>query len=519
MEPDNPMMNIEPFGSDRIGLMEAVHHIATQVRRGCEAYRNRTSLFHMTDDCKGHRDNLLSWSLGFDLKDIIVLAAICQAPLAFRGSTDKGKSALAELGLNALFGAHGSQWWRVEVSRAMSLDDLIEIDLKKLSESTLGEAISASPWLSFPGRLLDEINRAPAKLNNILLHIVDGSGLHVRGNLFIPVGYPYVANGERKRYSLTTVTANELSTEYDGVFAEDAALLRRIVLSIDMDSQPPSAQDIVELLEGRRPKIHLPVCPSMLHSILRVYESLPETIPISPLGQLYLHYLSGQSTCIRTRSGRQHPTRQSVICEKCHLYKSHRFCGRVGGVSEGLLLWVKEIAFGIAALRVSKVLDGVKRDCSQDRIGDLQKFMNTSAGGDDLFETFRAFYLDGLSVKGEDIAAAYTLVAPSHVRMDHAWLGSQESYEHSEAYAFADIARSSWNALQVLLRRHENLFDELASGRELSAPDHSALETLVTTEDAAMLSVVSALANREVPMKFREALGRATQPAATLCSA
>lgn len=519
MNQESALLDIGPYGSDRAGFMDAVGQIIRQVRHGCECYRNRTSLFHITENCGGDRDSPLSWSLGFDLKDIIVLAAMCQAPLALRGSTDKGKSALAELGLNALFGPHGRQWWRVEVSRSMALDDLVEIDLKKLSESTLGEAISATPWLSFPGRLLDEINRAPAKLNNILLHIVDGSGLHVRGNLYIPVGYPYVVHGERKRYSFTIVTANQLSADYDGVFAEDAALLRRIVVSIDLDGHPPSAQDIVGLLESRRPRISPPQCASLLKTILRVHESLPDTIPMSPLGQLYLHYLSGQGTCIRTRSGRQHPTRQSAICDKCHLSKSHKFCGRIGGVSEGLLLWIKELATGIAALRASKVLESVQRDCSNHRVADLQKFLRTSAVGEELAEAFRATYLANLSVKGEDIVAAYSLIAPNHVRIDRAWLDAQESYEHSESYAFADVAHTSWHALQTLLRRHEELFNELASGRELSAPRHSTLETLITTEDAAMLSVVSALANREVPMQFREVLGRSSQPAATVRSA
>lgn len=515
-------LEIARFGSDCTGLITTLDRIWRQVRKGCQDYINSTCLVHVTENVTGKNNTFLSWYLGFDLKDLAVLAAICRAPLAFVGGTDRGKTAFAQLALNALFGAHGEQWWKIEISRGMTLDDFIDINFKKLNESSLSEAVSASAWLAFPGVLLDEINRAHPMLTNQLLHIVDGKGLHARADLHLPMGRPYTIDGKSKRYSVTLATANKREKEedpYAGVFMMDAALVRRLVLFIDLDEVPPSYQDTVKLARQCRPELDVPMCTSLLEPIVRIYESLPETVPMSPLGELYVQYLSGMGNCIRTRSGRQHLTRQASICAGCHLQKSHKSCSRLAGVTEGLLLWIKEIARGIAALRAVKVLDYVRNDCAQQRIADVQNFLGISAKGDALFEAFRESYLERLAVKGEDVVAAYSLVAPNHVSIiDPAWLESQENYEHSETYAFADVAHTGWNALQSLLRQHAPLFEEVASGRELSADNQSALEALITTVDPALLSVVSGLADREVPMKFREVLGRGAQPVGALAS-
>lgn len=508
MKPSTESLVIESLGTDRAALIREVERLENRIHEACSGYLNRTSVVHLSDQRHGENGVVLGWLLGLDLKDIMLLAAICQAPLDFRGRSDCGKTALAELGLNALFGPSGEQWWRAEISHGMSVDDLLDIDLKQLAKSKLSEAISPAPWLSYPARLLDEINRAPAKLNNILLHIVDGSGLHVRGNLYIPVGLPYTLDGEEKRYSFTIATANQCNEDYDGVFAEDAAMLRRIVLSICLDDIPPSTDDVAQLLRHRRPKIQFPHCSSMTDSVLTVYESLSEAIPVSPLGHLFLHYLSGLGICVRTRSGRLHVERKADTCDGCHLRKAHRYCGRVGGLSEGLLLWTKDIATAIAALRAVKVLHRVRQDCLEESVGQLQLFMDSEATGEKLLEAFRAKYIDALAVTGEDIVAAYSLVAPNHVYCDKHWLAGQENYENSQAYAFADVAATSWASMQAMLRTHKNLFADLAALGELSPGNQTEVEALVTTEDAAMLSVISALRDKELPLKFREAFAR-----------
>ena len=76
------------------------------------------------------------------------------------------------------------------------------------------------------------------------------------------------------------------------------------------------------------------------------------------------------------------------------------------------------------------------------------------------------------------------------------------------------MANSSWANLQGLLQKHKGLFDELTRLDQLSVENQAVLEDLVTTEDAAMLAVASALSSSPLSLKFREAItgGRSASP-------
>lgn len=499
------ILNIETE-RDVAHLVESVGRLLERVDSVCQPYRNSTPVAHLPDLMGGDGGSEFSTTVELGLKDLYVLAAICQAPLGLQGGTDRGKTALASMALQAIFGNHGESWWRNELSAGTSMEDLLDIDLKKLSESKLSEALSAAPWLSYPGFLLDELNRCPSKLSNHMLHIIDGSGLHVKGNLYLPVGMPYKLDGKEKRYSFTTTTMNP--EDYDGTYDVDPAIIRRIVLSVDLDDVPPTAQDKAYLVEHGRPKLDLSPQESMVEDVIRVYESLPNILSFAPLAKLFLHYLAGLNTCVRTRSGHVQPRLQPAICEECHLHETTRFCGRVSGLSEGLLLWTKEAARGIAAIRAARVLQNVHKDCLAGPYPEVQKLLGTRKKGKALYRAFAEAYLPKLSVSGEDVVAAYTLIAPGHVYADPQWLASQEAYENRATYVFADVAASSWERFQGLLIKHQHLFEELAADRELSPARQAEIEELVTTEDAAMFSVISALRSNPLPLNFREAVKR-----------
>jgi len=147
----------------------------------------------------------------------------------------------------------------------------------------------------------------------------------------------------------------------------------------------------------------------------------------------------------------------------------------------------------------------VREDCESGRLSELREFLASDTPMEELYEAFRSRYLTGLSVCGEDIVCAYGLIAPHHVYIDREWLNKQASYERSEHYAFADIASSSWEALLRTLSTRKALFGSLAKSNELSAPELAEIETLVTTENAAMLSVISLLREEDVPLKLNEA--------------
>lgn len=495
-------------------LIEMTRDLIVRVHEGASDYFNSSTVVCVADHRKGGKSqDTHNWSVDLDIMDTFVLGGITQAPLALVSETDQGKTYIAERCLSAMFGPSGRQWRRIEVSKGMSQDDMLDIDLKKLTETKLSAAISGCKWLAFPARLFDEINRAPAKLNNMLLNLVDGSGLNFRGQLYVPVGAPYIVNGQEKRYSFTVTTANETKEDgsYDGTFVQDNALIRRMVLTLNLDDLKPSARDIVQLTENRRPKSSACDFEPATENIIRIYESLSTLIPYSSLGRLFLQYLSGRDTCIRTRSGHIRPEIQAGLCSKCHLYKSNDLCGRVGGLSPGLLLWCKEIATGIAAIRAAKTLQRVLEDCDKSHLREAQKYLKSQQKGQKLFRAFQKKYLNELTVTGEDVIAAYSLVAPGHVFVDKAWLSGQSDYEESQSYAFADVGRRSFENMCRIMMTHEQLFNTLSKNGELTDANQEELQALITTEDVAFLSIITAI--RENPIPIDLGVNREPRPA------
>lgn len=495
---------VTTFGKDRHALVSGVNDLLTRVQKGSEDYVNSSTVVTVPEQQRGKNGSTLGMSIELDVKDVVVLAAITQASLSYTSETDHGKTFLSQRCLSALFGQQDEHWWRVEVSRGMTVDDLIDVDLKQLSISKLSEAVSACKWLSFPARLLDEINRSHPKLNNLLLHIVDGSGLHLRGQLSIPIGLPYTVGDTEKRYSFTITTANEPKADgsYGGVFEQDYALTRRQVLSVNLDVLQPTARDRVLLTDNKRPRSVAQSFPPATEQVIQIHESLTEAIPYSSLGGLFLHYIGGRGTCIHSRSGHLRPEMKATLCVPCHLYKSHPFCGRVGGLSPGLLLWTKEIALGIAVIRAAKILAMVEQDCSDQRHDEVQAFLGSRKKGNQLYEAFEKTYLADLSVTGEDVLAAYTLIAPNHVYIDKKWLASQKDYEESETYAFADIGRKSYKNMCRLMMSHESLFNDLSKQSDLADKNLAEIQSMVTTEDSAFLSVIAALREKPLPLNL-----------------
>lgn len=506
--------NVITIDENKVTLNECVEQITQllqAVRASARDYYNSTPIVSLFDELGNGDGTRVQFYVPIDLKSLGLVAAITQAPLALRGSTDLGKTAIAERILTGLFGPHGQDWWRMEINRGITIDDLIDVDVDKLSRSKLSEAIAGAKWLSKPARLLDEINRVHPKLLNLVLHLADGSGFNVRGDLSIPVGQPYLVGDEMKRFSFSIATANQLDSDYAGVFEEDMALTRRIVLSVDLDELPPTHSDRSKLLAGRRSKTFLQATEPLTEQIICVYESLPTVVPISALAHLFLHYLAGRNTCVRSRSGRIQPKPERKLCKNCHLAKSNRFCGRVGGLSEGLLLWTKELAIALAAVRSSIILEQVREHCSHSDsdapvIMKLQRLLATRATNKKLYEAFKAYYLKQLRVTGEDVKAAWILVAPTHVWFDPNWLSNQNDFECKPLYLFREVAREGWASMLRFLRDHRTLIGKTCESVTVSTAHQSELEEYITTKDAAALAVVSALKDEDLPLSFREEL-------------
>ena len=64
--------------------------------------------------------------------------------------------------------------------------------------------------------------------------------------------------------------------------------------------------------------------------------------------------------------------------------------------------------------------------------------------------------------------------------------------------------KTCYENMVALLEKHKDLFDELIINRDISLKYQSKVETMITTEDAAMLAIISSLREKDFPLKFKE---------------
>ncbi len=502
----NISCKIQPITNNKEEVVNLLIEVIDRIDDAVSEYLNSTPVFTSIEQIENPSGYVINKMIPFYMKDICLLGAITQATTGLKGGTDRGKTFLGTLVLNSLFGSQGEGFARLEINRSINIEDLIDIDMKKLNDSKLSEAISAAKFLALPARLVDEYNRASAKLVNLLLHIMDGTGCHLRGDIFLPVGFPYYIGDLLKRYSYTITTSNKVTDEYDGVFIADAAMNRRIIINLDMDLFPPNNKDIVNLLTSttRRAKKDTPSYTSFTQKIITIYESMAHNIKFSPLASLFLLYLMGMGVCIRSKSGRKRTDLIPAFCEKCHLQKQNIICSATSGLTEGLAIWVKEIAIGTAFIRAAKVLSEIKKECSNPNKNEINNFLGVSFKGNELYDRFKKFYLNQLSVSGEDIANAYSLVAPEHLWINRNYLSESEFFENQPYYAFSSIAKSSYRKMEKILKDNRTLFEKLITEPNITSDIQSSVENIITNQDCAVLPVISFLKGNEVPLSFRD---------------
>lgn len=460
--------------------------------------------------------NSLSVTIGYDIKNIGLIAALSQAGIVFSGSTDRGKTLLGEYILSALFGDEGSGWWAIQVNRALHIDDFIKIDDEKLEQMKLTESVEAADCLSFPANLIDELNRASPKVINLLFNVLEGKRFRVRGDFYLEPGMPYKVKGISKRFSWSICTRNPVNSDYSGTFDEDKAGMRRIPLWLDFDQIPFNPSDIADIIDSGNPqKTFLPNSnQTFTAEIIQIYEAIKYLVPMSVRGELFLNFLAGRNSCSKTHSGRIDMERMPDICETCHLLSSHKYCGRVGGLTEGLLRTVETVSRAVALVRASKSTTWLRTQCSG-KHNDyfetrLQEALNCDFKGQKLYTNFYDQYLANLTVTEEDIKIAYVLIATNNVWCDNTWLSNHSAFEGKRLYLFRQVAEDECKAMIMLFTEHRDLLNRYLKSPTIEAADIHEIDTICRTKDPAFNSLKAALGRSERELDQKQTIKRDT---------
>jgi len=396
------------------------------------------------------------------VKDLILTAILTKVHVLVTGPTGRGKTDLVKLICQGIFGNDG--WFLLRLNPHLTEETFANIDMERLSRGKLRDAVSPAPFLSFPCVVLDEVNRTPAALTNILLGFCDGR-IELKCGLKYDVGYRYRGRqGQEHRYHFIVGTMNE-GSEYAGIFELDPALRRRFTLEIPFDDLRATPEDLLNIVENRTgPAQAIDYCNMVKH----VAQACDDIIRLSldPFALIYLTYLGNVGRCPHSRTG-FHPLRATQeLCSKaeCRIQKiADSFCPSVGGFSEGLLIFLKRAACGLAALRIARTVQAIRGAFEAEdnnQIIKLAKLLDVQTTQSRLCDALVHKYLSGVQVTAGDVRELLPFVAIG----GKVWIAEEYVTKHfagSRLLAMREYGRLTYGGIENFFRQHKTIIEKL----------------------------------------------------------
>jgi hypothetical protein len=400
----------------------AVQKLSDSLKEHTKSYRN-SRVLATSFDHKG---------LGFDytFRDILLSAAITDSSVLFIGGTDLAKTSLACMTMRGLFGEENIRWHRLQLNATFGKESFTEIDFSAITQGKSStELVRGLKFLSLPGLILDEPNRAPAKITNPVLHIIDRD-LTLDFGQQVKVGHEF--GGKTYQFLISCMNVGE---EYEGVFEIDAAMSRRMVVKIPMDNFYPDLADIDELLREEtsisansyKPQEHL-------DEVLTAYEAI-HAIPVKEEAHNLMVYLLCMNACARSVTGSkvgiefsEHICSQPGIGNsqdgKCHCYDAAKnICPNVQAFTPGVMMKARDFAKGIALVRAAKLQTLIQSQYVELGDGSLNRTIREYLDLDDSLDEpasqyerevlgaqFMEAYSQNLAVEIHDLMAALPFV-------------------------------------------------------------------------------------------------------------
>jgi len=442
--------------------IEAIIRLDDRVKTATSQFHNSAAAGTVYDLKLGH----VFGEMVLTVADVLLVAILSQVHTLVTGPTGRGKTALVALVCQGAFGTNG--WFLLRLNPHLNEETFADIDMAKLQQGTLKGAISPANFLSLPCTVLDECNRTPAALTNILLGFCDGR-IELKAGQKYEVGYRYNNSNDNGRYHIIIGTMNE-GEEYKGTFEIDPALSRRFTLMIPFSELPPTSHDLVNIIENRIGHAKMMQYDNTVDLIAPTSEAVLQ-LSLDPLAFVYLLYLGNVGRCSHSPSGWKPLRDPHELCGKseCRIAKkSNLFCPSVSGLNEGLLIFLKRAACGLAALRAARTVRTITQTCEveneqSESINRLQQYAGVKAKGSELCDTVISKYLQNVEITASDIKALLPfIVLGGKVRIAPEYVA--KNFNGLQWQAAQHYAQETYAWLEQFLRQQQHLLKTLNSG-------------------------------------------------------
>jgi energy-coupling factor transporter ATP-binding protein EcfA2 len=326
-------------------------------------------------------DKLGGIKLDFKIDDLLFVALMVREHVLLTGSSGSGKSKLAQILGAVAFG--NDQVAEKTINPEMGVEDFCDLDFGMIKQgSTYLDALKEQPMLMKPMLILNEANRAPPVVQNVLFQILDNN-LNVK-SMHIPLGIKLDVNNTRiipvpkqntngafqkyvdepgNSYLWSVITVNE-GTEFTGTQQMDRALLDRITVEIPMDIYAPTFEDEIKMLVT--PDRNLVGFNTSKDSILLVCKAksvIESSIPIYRGAELFIQFLGLLSACDKVEIvNKRRVNFNTSICENCPYGgkgDEKDYCPHTSSPSNRIRRKLVKYARGIVLVKILKTLDHV----------------------------------------------------------------------------------------------------------------------------------------------------------------
>jgi len=445
----------------------------------------------------------------FGLYDWGLLGAITESTMLLVGDTDRGKTDFAKIIMTALFGEEEKGWHKTDIDVDFGSNIYSDNDFSAITQGkTTQELFFEKPWLTYPGLIWDEPNRAPAKLLNKLLHILEKEFTLENGKKVF-AGHEFTIDGNKIRYQLNILSMNE-GDEFHGTNEVDRAARRRQTIEIPIDIFPTSMHDKKLIGKYRNGSLFFSSDANHITQVLNIMGSL-KTIPISPEAEHLKLYLQSMNSCVHSLSRSKKGINFSEkICKTpqgrhakeagCHYLAAYpkKMCPNVYGLSDGVSIQLGRIARGYALIRAVKVIERILNYLAQNRrlstenykhmarhtknmntfIQQIYRYLgyedNNAISLDEAVHKFVNTYIKNLKVEPGDIHAVFPFVAYSKLQLNPHWV--EREYQGGKWYAVKDIVNLAYTKTIDFQLHHPDLFQAISDNGYIE-PGHIRLLT------------------------------------------
>jgi len=285
------------------------------------------------------------------LRALLLLCATTGNNVLLSGGTGCGKTHLAKMVQSGLV---GDAYKVLQMDASFSLDKLRDIAFQTVKDGgRLSEAVQESPLVTAPMVIIDEYNRAPDELRNMIQGWLQNGSLVFEGGREVYPGVAYKNGNGESRYQWKIATLNE-GALYGGARKVDKASRDRLAVEIPLDVFPPTDEDRRNMREKRSSGIGVHAGDvGALESLWQAMSAV-SSLPLGGDADEFLLYLGRMGQCIKAPNKTKLEIERfsPEYCKGCHhSARNSNLCGSVFAPSDRSLINLQSLAQGFALYR------------------------------------------------------------------------------------------------------------------------------------------------------------------------